>query len=153
MAGSVFLLINKAVNDSLEVLQFLPKGKRRRVVISLPAMVVVHPLAPALLHFAPARRVTGKITWLPSSNVNSSLRQSPNKLHKKILAYRPSKDTRPTKLKVLGGQYSTKKTGHERLMDAITTEAKGGTVVIDKSSVEKAQVILSYLREHHLIDF
>ncbi len=33
------------------------------------------------------------------------------------------------------------------------TESRGGSVVIEGTSVEKAQVILAYLREHQLVDY
>jgi electron transfer flavoprotein beta subunit len=39
------------------------------------------------------------------------------------------------------------------MLGATTTESRGGNVVIDGTSVEKAQVILDYLREHRLIDY
>ncbi len=46
-----------------------------------------------------------------------------------------------------------KRSGHARMLSATTTESRGGNVVIEGSSVEKAQVILAYLREHQLIDY
>ena len=113
---------------------------------------MVHPLAPVKLHYAAAKKSTGKITSLPSSNLPARLNQT--QLNQtQILASATTNSHKPIKLKAQDGQYEAKKTGHERLMAAITTEAKGGAVVIDKSSVEKAQVILRYLREHHLINF
>jgi electron transfer flavoprotein beta subunit len=39
------------------------------------------------------------------------------------------------------------------MLSATVSENKGGAVVIDGDSVEKAQVILRYLREHRLINF
>jgi electron transfer flavoprotein beta subunit len=45
------------------------------------------------------------------------------------------------------------KSGHARMLSATVSENKGGAVVIDGDSVEKAQVILRYLREHRLINF
>ncbi|TPQ37686.1 drug:proton antiporter, partial [Burkholderia ubonensis] len=46
-----------------------------------------------------------------------------------------------------------KRSGHARMLSATTTESRGGNVVNEGSSVEKAQVILAYLREHQLIDY
>ncbi len=143
----------KPIDTGLEVLQFLPKGKRRRVVVALPAVVVVHPLAPVELHYAAAKKTSGEITWLPSKAVTNSSLKDLSKTQFKTTSSKLSRDSKPIKLKARDGQYEAKKTGHERLMAAITTEAKGGVVVIDKSCVEKAQVILGYLREHHLINF
>ncbi len=46
-----------------------------------------------------------------------------------------------------------KRSGHARMLSATTPDCRGGNVVIEGSSVEKAQVILAYLREHQLIDY
>ena len=46
-----------------------------------------------------------------------------------------------------------KRSGHARMLSAVATESRGGSVVIEGSSVEKAQAILGYLREHQLIDY
>ena len=124
-------------DNKLEVLQFLPKGQRRRVLVSLPAVIVVHPSAAVRLNFIHARQNLGSIVSLPVGNsaAKSSLWQS-------------GAPRKPIKLVA-----QTSLTGHERLMAAISSKAKGGTVVNEGNNVEKAQVILAYLREHQLIDF
>lgn len=124
-------------DNKLEVLQFLPKGQRRRVLVSLPAVIVVHPSAAVRLNFIHARQNLGSIVSLPVGNsaAKSSLWQS-------------GAPRKPIKLVA-----QIKQTGHERLMAAISSKTKGGTVVNDGNNVEKAQVILAYLREHQLIDF
>ena len=137
----------KLVADKAEILQFLPKGKRRLVSVQLPAVVMVHPLAAVDLHYAFAKQITGEIVTLrailpaiqpalPPANASKVETQSKVENRKSIKLKTPEN-----------------KTGHERLLAAITSENKGGTVVIDGNSVEKAQVILNYLREHRLIDF
>lgn len=124
-------------DNKLEVLQFLPKGQRRRVLVSLPAVIVVHPSAAVRLNFIHARQNLGSIVSSPVGNsaAKSSLWQS-------------GAPRKPIKLVA-----QIKQTGHERLMAAISSKTKGGTVVNDGNNVEKAQVILAYLREHQLIDF
>ena len=124
-------------DNKLEVLQFLPKGQRRRVLVSLPAVIVVHPSAAVRLNFIHARQNLGSIVSLPVGNsaAKSSLWQS-------------GAPRKPIKLVA-----QIKQTGHERLMAAISSKTKGGTVVNEGNNVEKAQVILAYLREHQLIDF
>ena len=124
-------------DNKLEVLQFLPKGQRRRVLVSLPAAIVVHPSAAVRLNFIHARQNLGSIVTLPVGNsaAKSSLWQS-------------GAPRKPIKLVA-----QIKQTGHERLMAAISSKTKGGTVVNEGNNVEKAQVILAYLREHQLIDF
>jgi electron transfer flavoprotein beta subunit len=36
---------------------------------------------------------------------------------------------------------------------AVVSEAKGGVVAFEGTSVDKAQVVLNYLRNHRLIEF
>ncbi len=127
--------------NSLEILQFLPKGQRRRVLMSLPALVAVHPSAAVTLNFIYARQNLGRIN---TSNFDST----PSSAAAKPSQWRTSPPRKPIKLVA-----STTLTGHERLMVAISSKAKGGAVVNEGNNVEKAQVILAYLREHQLIDF
>ena len=137
----------KANGEQLEVLQFLPKGQRRRVLVSLPAVIAVHPSAAVALHFVHARKNLGSINTLSISNTKakSPLYDSKQPDSKQW----PTEPARkPIKLVA-----QTAQTGHERLMAAISNKAKGGTVVNEGNNVEKAQVILRYLREHQLIDF
>ena len=123
--------------NKLEVLQFLPKGQRRRVLVSLPAVIVVHPSAAVRLNFIHARQNLGSIVSLPVGNSAAKSSQ-----------WQSGAPRKPIKLVA-----QIKQTGHERLMAAISSKTKGGTVVNEGNNVEKAQVILAYLREHQLIDF
>ena len=133
---------NQLQEKQLEVLQFLPKGQRRRVLVSLPAVVAVHPSAAVALHFVHARKNLGSINTLPANNTIAHTKKQSTAQWRAIATRRPIK---------LVAQ--TAQTGHERLMAAISSKAKGGTVVNEGNNVEKAQVILRYLREHQLIDF
>ena len=128
---------NQLQEKQLEILQFLPKGQRRRVLVSLPAVVAVHPSAALALHFIHARKNLGSINTLTACKTKA---KSPQ------WSAEPAR--KPIKLVA-----QTAQTGHERLMAAISNKAKGGTVVIEGNNVEKAQVILCYLREHQLIEF
>ena len=132
---------NQLQEKQLEILQFLPKGQRRRVLVSLPALVVVHPSAALALHFIHARKNLGSINTLTASNTKV---KSPQK------SSQWSAETARKPIKLIA---QTAQTGHERLMAAISNKAKGGTVVNEGNNVEKAQVILRYLREHQLIEF
>jgi electron transfer flavoprotein beta subunit len=133
----------KLTSEGLEVLQFLPKGKRRSIIVQLPAVVIVHPLAPVELRHAYAQQVMGNVSqqqslpFKPVTDQDNSLQwQKQSTLRK------------PIKLKA-----RENKSGHARMLSATVSENKGGAVVIDGDSVEKAQVILRYLREHRLINF
>ena len=129
----------KLTQNGLQVLQFLPKGKRRTVTVKLPAIVVIHPLAQVQLRYAYAQQITGVIKPSPFNQLTITVNHTPKLL---------SPARKPIKLKA-----HENKSGHERMMSAISSESKGGAVVNNGNSVEKAQVILRYLREHHLINF
>jgi electron transfer flavoprotein beta subunit len=124
---------------SAEVTQFLPKGKRRRVGVMLPAVVAIHPMAPVTPRYAFARRLAGRIQPHLASSTGTAV----------LSPWRSEPATRkPLKFKA-----AEKRTGHARMLSAIATESKGGAVLSDGSPAEKAQAILAYLREHRLIDF
>jgi electron transfer flavoprotein beta subunit len=125
--------------EGVEVRQFMPKGLRRRVRASLPALVAVHPLANATPRYAYARMREGHVAPVaataPADGERAAWSIGP-------IAAKPKKLAAPEK-----------RTGHARMLSATTTESRGGSVVIEGSSVEKAQVILAYLREHQLVDY
>ena len=137
----------KVNHEQLEVLQFLPKGRRRRVLVSLPAVVAVHPSAAIALHFVHARKNLGHINTLHASDTKAKSPQFDSK-QSDSKQWRKEPVRKPIKLVA-----QTAQTGHERLMAAISNKAKGGTVVNEGNNVEKAQVILRYLREHQLVEF
>jgi electron transfer flavoprotein beta subunit len=139
-----YALIGSAVDVSVDngrvgVRQFLPKGLRRRVDAPLPAVVAVHPLANAAPRYAYARLRAGSIV------ASQAVMRPDTEAAQWTMAKAARK---PVKLAA-----AEKRSGHARMLSATTTEGRGGSVVIDGSSVEKAQVILSYLREHQLIDY
>ncbi|MDR5818579.1 electron transfer flavoprotein subunit beta/FixA family protein [Caballeronia sp. LZ033] len=125
--------------DGVEVRQFMPKGLRRRVRAPLPALVAVHPLANAVPRYAYARLREGQVA--PVASVVAADKE------KAAWTVRPA-GAKPKKLAA-----PEKRSGHSRMLSATTTESRGGSVVIEGSSVEKAQVILAYLREHQLVDY
>jgi electron transfer flavoprotein beta subunit len=139
-----YALVGAAVDLEVEaglarVRQFLPKGLRRRVEAALPVVVAVHPLAEAKPAYAYARLRAGTV-W-PSAvaarvaNTEAAAWQS------------GPVERKPVKLVA-----AERRSGHARMLGATTTESRGGNVVNAGTSVEKAQVILAYLREHQLID-
>ncbi len=128
-----------AAGGRVAVRQFLPKGVRRRVDAALPAVVAVHPLAGAQPRYAYARLRAGAVRpvriALPADGCAAAWTVGPI-------------ERKPVRLAA-----AEKRSGHARMLSATTTESRGGNVVIEGSSVEKAQVILAYLREHQLIDY
>jgi electron transfer flavoprotein beta subunit len=137
-------LVGAAVDLTLrdgcaEVRQFMPKGLRRRVEVRLPALIAVHPLANAAPTYAYARLREGTIR-----PVATQAAAHPDERAWTVRAA----SAKPVRLAA-----AEKRSGHARMLSATTTESRGGSVVIEGSSVEKAQVILAYLREHQLVDY
>lgn len=142
-------LVGAAVDVALrdgcaEVRQFMPKGLRRRVEVRLPALIAVHPLANATPTYAYARLREGTIRPVGASSLVNADATNPDNL---------AWTTRPVTAKPVRLAAAEKRSGHARMLSATTTESRGGSVVIEGSSVEKAQVILAYLREHQLVDY
>ncbi|MBR8062926.1 electron transfer flavoprotein subunit beta/FixA family protein [Burkholderia ambifaria] len=137
-------LVGSAVDVTVDggraaVRQFLPKGLRRRVDAALPAVVAVHPLANVEPRYAYARLRAGTIRPLLTATGADA----------EAAAWKVGAiERKPVKLVA-----AEKRSGHARMLSATTTESRGGNVVNEGSSVEKAQVILAYLREHQLIDY
>ena len=115
------------------------EGLRRRVRVQLPALVAVHPLASATPRYAYARMREGRVVPIAS---NAPVDNDYSAWTLTRVAAKPKRLAAPEK-----------RSGHARMLSAMTTESRGGSVVIEGSSVEKAQVILAYLREHQLVDY
>jgi electron transfer flavoprotein beta subunit len=120
--------------------QFLPHGRRRLVACPLPAIITVHPLAPAQLTYAYARKIKGPISVV-SSGTTEDAPMGPQWTLEKA-------PRRAVRLKA-----KETRSGHARLHSAIAPQARDGVVVFEGTTVDKAQVILNYLREHKLVDF
>jgi len=125
-----------------EIRQFLPKGQRRRVACALPLVIAVHPLAPVELKYAYARRVSGRIERCQEpATIGLHVMQQPSWTVE-------TASRRPVRLKA-----RETKSAHARMQAAVVAEAKGGVVAFEGTTVDKAQVMLNYLREHRLVDF
>jgi len=130
-----------ANHRTLTVRQFLPKGMRRRLEVSLPAVLAVHPRAPQTRQYAYARARAGRVTYVAGAIGGGAAAPA--------WQFEPAtRRPRPLKAKVV-------QSGHSRMMGAIGGDggARGGQVVKQGSAEDKAQVLLDYLREHRLIDF
>lgn len=128
--------------DGREVVvqQFLPKGQRRSLAAPTPLVVSVHPLAPAGLRYAHASRVAGRIDAIAVAT--PPLAASP-----------PAWTIDPSARRPLRLQAIDKKDGHARMTSLIQSQARGGVVAFEGTSVDKAQILLTYLRQHRLVDF
>jgi electron transfer flavoprotein beta subunit len=122
----------------IRALQFLPKGKRRRVEAQLPVVIAVHPMAPLRPRYAYARLRAGRVGVLPGSPQPDA----------DANAWTWSAATLPPKKH----EAMQRQSGHARMLSAVAMDAHGGRVVRDGSEVEKAQVLLSYLQDHGYAD-
>ncbi|KXU82088.1 drug:proton antiporter [Paraburkholderia monticola] len=137
--------VELALHDGCaQVRQFMPKGVRRRVEVRLPALIAVHPLANAATSYAYARLREGTIGCAAAPAADAARACDADRAAWTIRAA----SAKPVRLAA-----AEKRSGHARMLSATTTESRGGSVVIEGSSVEKAQVILAYLREHQLVDY
>ncbi len=133
--------VDIGVDDGhVTVRQFLPKGLRRRVRASLPALVAVHPMANVTPRYAFAKLQAGTID---TTKVTTPA----------YFARSAAWSITPATAKPVRLAAAEKRSGHARMLSATTTESRGGSVVNEGTSVEKAQVILAYLREHQLVDY
>jgi len=121
----------------LIVRQFLPKGRRRRIAVSGPVLLAMHPLAGTVPRYAYARLNSGVISTVTSAGASRDT------------AWRDEPVTaQPRRLAA-----AEKRSGHARMMAATAAESRGGKVLNEGSEDHKAQGILAYLREHRLIDY
>jgi N,N-dimethylglycine/sarcosine catabolism electron transfer flavoprotein subunit beta len=127
-------------SGEVRIRQFLPKGKRRKIAAPLPVILAIHALAPVELRYAYARRVAGQIAAVHAVSSPESAESVPWSAEQV--------KRRPIRLKA-----EDKKSAHARLLSAIVSESKGGVVAIEGSCVDKAQIMLTYLRENRLVDF
>lgn len=132
----------KWVGRSLHVRQFLPKGMRRQLEVNTPAILTVHPRAHRRLQYAYARARAGRFSYSVPTVVS---------LSEDDQSWQTDAATRrPQALKAKVNQ-----SGHGRMLGAIGGEAqtKGALIVKDGDAMQKASAVLSYLRQHHLVDF
>jgi electron transfer flavoprotein beta subunit len=141
ISNALEVKIEVSAGREATIRQFLPRGQRRQVACPLPVIVAVHPLAPVRLKYAYARRISGRIEPLPSAGLDESVMLQPSWAVE-------AEPRHPQRLKA-----QEKKAAHARLLSAIVSEVKGGVVAFEGTSVDKAQVVLNYLREHRLVDF
>ncbi|MBS7540161.1 adenine nucleotide alpha hydrolase family protein [Ancylobacter lacus] len=117
----------------LAVEQVLPRGARRRVVLRLPALLTVHPAAPAPLPFTFAAARRGKITQLQgvdSQPPSAAPEERPYRKRPKLIA------------KSAAGASAA-----DRLKAATEAAAGGGRLLVNPAPAEAAREIITHLRE------
>jgi electron transfer flavoprotein beta subunit len=123
--------------DRLDLLQALPRGRRRRLSAPLPAVITVGSAGPAARPFAfgPARR--GRIDIVAAAAVPDSERAA--------WQLRPAR-ARPKRLKVASGGSAA-----ERLRAATEVAAGRGRLLVDPPPAEAARAIWDYLRDEGIV--
>lgn len=119
-------------DGTLLVEQALPKGARRRVVVRLPAVVTVHPAAPAPLPFAFGVARRGMIETVPGVEApqpDSSIEQRPYRKRPKLIS-----------------TSSAGASAADRLKAATETASTGGRLMVAPAPEDAAREILAYLR-------
>jgi electron transfer flavoprotein beta subunit len=122
----------------MRAVQFLPKGLRRQLQSSFPFVATVHERAAAPLPYSFARKVEGKVLRSPAmGGAREQVRYEDGDRRARPLVAQ------------------SRASGHERMLGAIAADdgKATGQVVKQGDSVEKAQFVLDYLRQHQLIDF
>ena len=127
-------------NSQALLRQFLPKGKRRQIAAPVPLVVAVHPMAPASLSYAHARRMAGRIESIAATELQDTTSA-------------PAWTVEPAARRPVQLKAQEQRDGHARMVSYVETQARGGAVVLEGSAVDKAQIILSYLRNNQLVDF
>lgn len=127
-----------AESGGMRAVQFLPKGQRRQLLSAFPFVATVHERAAAPLPYSFARKVEGKIARSPAMGGARQEKQY------------EAGDRRARPLVA-----QSRASGHERMLGAIAADdgKATGQVVKQGDSVEKAQLVLDYLREHQLVDY
>jgi electron transfer flavoprotein beta subunit len=129
--------------EGLTAVQFLPRGRRRRVDLPYPAVLAIHSLAPATPRYAYARRLTGVIESQRLIEARPGAAGAPVASTDWQLEAQPRQ---PLRLK--GADL---RSGHARMTAAVAQVARGGQVISDGTSRDQARAILAYMRRHGLI--
>lgn len=126
---------------TLSVEQALGRGARRRLVVRLPALVTVHPAAPAPLPFAFAGVRRGHVETQEIAAPAAAPTLAPREVEER--PYRP----RPKLIaKAAAGASAA-----ERLKAATVAASGGGKLLVDPAPEEAAREILAHLRALGLI--
>ncbi|WP_028536533.1 hypothetical protein [Paludibacterium yongneupense] len=117
--------------------QSLPQGEQRLLEAGFPVLASVHPRAATARPWRFAGLAQGRIEVTPATGCGLT-----------ECAFEPERRALPLRA-------ARAERGHERMLQAIAAGdgQAAGLVVNQGDSVEKAQVVLDYLRHHQLVDY
>jgi len=131
----------QAGDGKITATQRLTASQRRKVEMPLRSVIAIHPQAAVSSRYIYASRIAGRIVTMHSD----SLHECPKH---EVEQWRLD----PTERSAVVLRAPDRRSGHERMLSATATAAGAGRVITEGSTAAKAQLLLSYLREHHLID-
>lgn len=123
--------IARETEDRISVIQSLPRGARRRLIMRAPALVTVHFSAPPEHPFVYRERLAGRIDEKPGIRVPAQAIGFENRPYRQ----------RPR----LIGDGAGGGSAEQRLRAATETKSVGGTLMIDPDPADAAAAILDYL--------
>lgn len=130
----------ESVGDDCVVTQALPKGARRRLRVSVPAVLAVSAAAPFKLRHSLADAQAGTIVRAHAAVASVA-----------VLPEEGQRVPRNSRRKLLEAQ--TRQSGHARMLGAIESLSTGGVVLSKGTPETKAQALLAYLRTHSIVQF
>jgi electron transfer flavoprotein beta subunit len=113
------------------VVQALPRGARRRLVLQLPAVVTMHDSAPPALPFVYKQRLSGQIIEKPGISTAA-------------LGFAYEERPYRRRPKLIGDACGS---AEERLHAATAPKSAGGKLMLHPSPAEAAEAILNYLKK------
>lgn len=124
--------LHEGEDGTLIVEQALPKGARRRVTVRLPAVVTVHPAAPAPLPFAYGAMRRGVV----ESRAGVAMAPAPGDIEERAYRKRPK----------LIAKAAAGASAADRLKAATEAASGGGRLLVDPAPEEAAREIIAFLR-------
>jgi electron transfer flavoprotein beta subunit len=137
------------------VTQALPKGARRRLRISPPAVLAISAAAPQTLRHSLAAAMAGQIvrTTARPATARVPVARAGATTSQPAAPAAPIDQLVPSSKRRKLLEAKTVQSGHARMLGAIDTPSTGGTVLATGDAHSKAQAVLDYLRTHSLVPF
>jgi electron transfer flavoprotein beta subunit len=124
-------------DDAWHATQALPRGARRHLLVSVPAVITIHPAAPVALRHSYRDQQAGEVL-----RREFNARQAADSPWQLV----------PAAKQLQRLQAQRPQSGHDRMLGAIALEQGGGRVLRDGSAEDKARAILDHLQARSLLN-